>query len=118
MEFWKLGGSTSHCVPNSGLSAMYNQCRLCSNTTIIAFQDQNGIVQIGNLTSAGWTLTRLELTPHLPTGLALQPFYRSGMEDQINLYYQNADLSMNLACWVPAMANSGGEFNPCGSQIG
>ncbi len=38
---------------------MYNQCKMCANTTIIAFQDTNGFVQIGNRTSDGWASTQI-----------------------------------------------------------
>lgn len=76
-------------MPNSSLAALYNQCSRCANTTIVAFQDENGFVQIGNLTSDGWMLTQLGsvLDPELGTGLALQPFYIPGSEDRINLYH-------------------------------
>lgn len=86
-------------MANSSLSAMYNWCSLCANTTIIAFQDENGFVQIGNSTSGGWTLTQLgqDLEPALGTGLALQPFYRTGQVDQVNLYYQKSFLNLSLA---------------------
>ena len=110
---WNLGtlsyqGYTA--MPNSSLAAMYNQCKLCANTTIIAFQDENGFVQIGNLTSGGWTLTQLgpALSPEMGTGLALQPFYRYGLEDQINLFHQQSDLNMSLASWKPASRQWGG----------
>ena len=97
-------------MPNSSLTAMYNQCKLCANTTIIAFQDENGFVQIGNLTSGGWTLTQLgpALAPEMGTGLALQPFYLNGSEDQINLFHQKSDLNLSLASWKPASENNGG----------
>ena len=99
-------------MPNSSLSAMYNQCELCANTTIIAFQDMNGFVQISNLTSDGWTLVQLgpDLDPEIGTALALQPFYRSGLEDQINLYYQKSNLNMSLASWQPVSQGSHGLF--------
>ena len=104
-----LSNNGYRAMPNSSLSAMYNQCRLCANTTIIAFQDENGFVQIGNLTTAGWTLTQLgsALDPIMGTGLALQPFYRTGLQDQVNLYHQKSDLTMSLACWQPAPMNNG-----------
>lgn len=93
-------------MANSSLSAMYNWCELCANTIIIAFQDENGFVKIGNFTSDGWTLKALgqDLNPALGTGLALQPFYRSGLADQINLYYQKSVLNMALAS-RPGSAN-------------
>ena len=99
-------------MPNSSLAAMYNQCNRCANTTIISFQDNNGFVQIGNLTSDGWSLTQLgpALNPEIGTGLALQPFYRNGSEDQINLYHQKSSLNMSLASWKPAWINNGGLF--------
>ena len=87
---------------------MYNQCGLCANTTIVAFQDVNGFVQVANLTAGGWTLTQVNLDPLMGTGLALQPFYTSGLEDRINLYHQKADLIMSLASWKPAQVNNGG----------
>ena len=99
-------------LPNSSLAAMYNQCKLCANTTIIAFQDENGFVQIGNLTSGGWTLTQLgpDLSPLKGTGLALQPFYRYGLEDQINLFHQQSDFNMSLASWKPSTPQWTGLF--------
>lgn len=94
-------------MANSSLTAMYNQCSRCANTTIIAFQDENGFVQIGNLTSGGWTLTQLgsALDPAIGTGLALQPFYLTGSEDQINLYHQTSDLNLSLSSWNPPAKN-------------
>ena len=110
---WNSGALSDQryiAMPNSSLTAMYNQCKLCANTTIIAFQDENGFVQIGNFTSDGWTLTQLgpALDPEMGTGLALQPFYLNGSEDQINLYHQKSDLNMSLASWKPAFTNNGG----------
>ena len=98
---WDLGALSYQgytAMPNSSLTAIYNQCKLCANTTIIAFQDENGFVQIGNLTSGGWTLTQLgpALRPEMGTGLALQPFYRNGLEDQINLFHQQSNLTSFL----------------------
>ena len=110
---WNLGALSDQgytAMPNSSLTAIYNQCKLYANTTIIAFQDENGFVQIGNLTSGGWTLTQLgpALAPEMGTGLALQPFYLNGSEDQINLFHQKSDLNMSLASWKPAFENNGG----------
>jgi hypothetical protein len=113
MKSWSAGTISSKgytTSPNSSLSAMYNQCGLCANTTIVAFQDVNGFVQVANLTAGGWTLTQVNLDPLIGTGLALQPFYKSGFEDQINLYHQKADLIMSLASWKSAQANNGGEY--------
>jgi hypothetical protein len=86
---------------------MYNQCRLCANTTIMTYQDINGFIQVANLTSSGWKLTQVNLDPVTGTGLALQPFYRAGMEDQINLYHQKSTLNVSLGSWIPAPANDG-----------
>ena len=96
-------------MPNSSLTAMYSQCNLCANTTIIAFQDENGLVQIGNLASGGWTLTQLgpALDPDMGAELILQLFYLNRSEDQINLYYKKSDLNMSLASWKPAFENNG-----------
>ncbi|MCJ1429656.1 hypothetical protein MMC29_007571 [Sticta canariensis] len=87
-------------VPNSSLSAVYHWCRFCANTTLIAFQDENGFVQIGNLTSRGWTFNQLgqALEPVIGTGLALQSF--RGGEHSIDLYYQKSVLNMSLASWA------------------
>ena len=97
-------------MANSSLTAMYNQCSRCANTTIIAFQDENGFVQVGNLTSGGWTLTQLgsALDPEMGTGLALQPFYLNGSMDQINLYHQTSNLNLSLSSWNPPSKNSPG----------
>ncbi len=111
-DTWNAGTISAQgysTMPNSSLSAMYNQCQLCANTTIVAFQDSNGFVQVANLTSSGWILTQVNLNPHLGTGLALQPFYLAGLEDQINLYHQKLDLYLSLASWKPAAKNNGGE---------
>ena len=72
-------------------------------------------MQVGNLTASGWTLTPVNLNPLMGTGLALQPFYLVGMEDQVNLYHQKADLNMSLASWKPAPENNGGELCPLSS---
>ena len=87
-------------MPNSSLSAMYNWCRLCANNTIIAFQDENGFVQIGNHTSRGWNLNQLgpALKPVMGTGLAL---HYTGEEYQINLFYQKSFLNLSMACFNP-----------------
>ena len=106
-----LAGKGYTVLENSGLSTLYHQCRFCSNTTVIAFQDQKGNVQIGNLSSAGWTLTQLELNLQLPTGLALQSQLISGQADQINLYHQKADLKMALAARVPGFVERGRKSN-------
>lgn len=99
-------------MPNASLAAMYNQCKTCASTTIIAFQDKNGYVQIGNLTSDGWNLVQMgqALDPLLGTGLALQPFYRAGQVDEINLYHQKSTLNMSLAAWNSEALNGGGLF--------
>ncbi|KAL9624163.1 MAG: hypothetical protein Q9160_001685 [Pyrenula sp. 1 TL-2023] len=114
-----LAAQAHIAMPNSSLSAMYNWCELCANTTIIAFQDENGAVKIGNFSSSAanngsnstsWTVTQLqqELDPTSGTALSLQPFYRGGMEDQINLYHQKSTgLEMALTCWRPAAMNNG-----------
>lgn len=91
---------------------MYDQCSLCSNTLLVAFQDENGFVQIGNFTSNGWTLTQLgaSLDPAIGTGLALQPFYRPGLRDQIDLFHQKSNSQMALASWKVGAVNNGGSF--------
>lgn len=92
-------------MPNSSLTAMYNQCRLCTNIKIIAFQDENGFVQVGNFTSAGWTLSPLysTLEPSMGTGLALLPFYVNDLEHEVHLCYQKSNLSVSVAWWRPAV---------------
>ncbi len=89
---------------------MYNQCTLCANTTIVAFQDVNNFVQISNRTSAGWALTHVNLNPINNTGLALQPHYYAGLADQINLYYQKSNLNLSLASFSPAELTNGGKL--------
>ena len=96
-------------MANSSLAAIYHQCRLCPNTTTIAFQDTNGFVQIGIPTSRGWALTQLDpaLDPAMGTGLALQPFYRNGEADEIDLYSQNSSLSLSVSKWRGSSTNGG-----------
>lgn len=110
-----LADERYNVMPNSSIAALYNQCQRCANTTLIAFQDVNGFVQIGNLTSSGWSITQLanDLAPAVGTGLALQPFYRANTSDQINLYYQKADgLNLTLAAYQETRANNAGQFSP------
>lgn len=107
-------------MANGSLSAIYNWCDRCANTTLFAFQDGNGSIKIGNFSdsavdngsiSPGWTVTQLEkgLSPTSGTGLALHPFYRPGMEDSINLYYQKSPLmELSLTDWRPAALNNNG----------
>ncbi|KAH6677389.1 hypothetical protein B0J14DRAFT_584150 [Halenospora varia] len=92
---------------NTSFAAMYHQCPLCSNTTVMAYQDINGFIQFTNLTTFGWKLTQLNVDPVANTGLALQPFLRAGIMDQINLYYQKSSLNLSLAVWSPAPINGG-----------
>lgn len=96
-------------MPNSSLTAMYNQCKFCANTTLIAFQDMLGFVQIGNLTSAGWTLSQLPpMYDWAPvTGLALLPNYAKGLQDEICLFFQNSALIMEMAKWTSAVNYDG-----------
>ncbi|ESZ92402.1 hypothetical protein SBOR_7210 [Sclerotinia borealis F-4128] len=90
---------------NSRVSVMYWQCLLCSNTTIIAFQDLNNQVQVGNLTNSGWTLTQMNVGAIDNTGLALQPFYRLNEAHQINLYYQQTNSNMAISAWEYTTSN-------------
>ncbi|KAJ8067294.1 hypothetical protein OCU04_004652 [Sclerotinia nivalis] len=84
---------------NSNVAVMYWQCLLCTNTTIISFQDVNNRIQVGNLTSTGWVLTQINVDVVDNTGLALQPFYRLNQAHQINLYYQQPDSNMAISAW-------------------
>lgn len=96
-------------MPNSSIAALYNQCQQCSNNTIIAFQDVNGFVQIGNLTREGWSISQLgnNMAPAVGTGLALHPFIRANTSDQINLYYQKADgFNLTLAAYQEVGPNN------------
>jgi hypothetical protein len=79
---------------------MYWQCKLCSNGTVIAFQDENFTLQFGNLTSSGWTLTQIDVEVVENTGLSLQPFPRDSQPDQINLYYQTTDSNLTISAWM------------------
>ena len=97
-------------APNSSLSAMYNQCRFCANTTILAYQDANNFIQIANRTKSGWQTTQLLINQIENTGLALQPYYWAGLEDQIDLYYQRKDLRMAMASWKPFSLTSRGKL--------
>jgi hypothetical protein len=87
-------------APNSSLSVMYWQCRLCSNGTVIVFQDENYALQFGNLTSSGWALTQIDVDVVENTGLSLQPFPRNNQADQINIYHQNTDSNLTLSAWM------------------
>ncbi|APA11683.1 predicted protein [Sclerotinia sclerotiorum 1980 UF-70] len=84
---------------NSNVAVMYWQCLLCTNTTIISFQDVNNKIQVGNLTNTGWVLTQINVDVVDNTGLALQPFYRLNQAHQINLYYQQPNSNMAISAW-------------------
>ena len=104
---WNMGyllGEGYNSTPassNSCLSAMYYYWSTCPNVIIVAFQDEEGYVQIRNSTPPKGTLTQIgpTLNPVMGTGLALQPFLRNGSLDQINLYSQNLGLNMSLSIW-------------------
>ena len=107
-ETWSPGSLSDRgytALANSSLAILYNQCASCANSTIIAFQDQDGHIQIGNLTSSGWTLTQLGtgMDPIMGTGLALEALrgYHEGWPLQINLHYQKSNLSLCQASWIP-----------------
>ncbi|KUJ21212.1 uncharacterized protein LY89DRAFT_609731 [Mollisia scopiformis] len=85
--------------PNSTMSAMYNQCRLCSNTLFMTFQDQNGFVQMAKFQDSGWTSSQLDVDPVLRTGLALLPSYKANRTDNIMLFHQKSSLAISLANW-------------------
>jgi hypothetical protein len=86
-----LGDRLYKSISNGSLAALYDQCELCGNHPLFAFQDENGFVQIGNYSkSDGWSLTQLgsENDPLPGTALAMRPNYRAGLRDQIDLHYQ------------------------------
>ena len=103
---WASGTLSDHgytAMANSSLAAMYYQCRGCPSTTIIAFQDTNGFVQIGNLTSRGWTLIQLgpTLDPAMGTALTLIPLRHKEPSDLIDIYYQKWGLNLSIGYLVP-----------------
>lgn len=99
---------------DAGLSAVYWQCAICTNTTIIAYQDVNSFVQIGNRTTTDWVFTQLNLNPIQNTGLALQIAFTQGISAQINFYYQKSNLNLTQAWWLPAFDDkSGMNSGPC-----
>lgn len=104
MECGSFVKSELHSNFGSSLAAMYHQCRFCANTTIIVFQDENGVVQIGNFTSVGWTLSQLTsaFDPTNCTALALAPHYVKGFSDEILLFYQQSNLNLGMNWWRPA----------------
>ena len=82
-------------------------------------------MQIGNETEAGWSLIQLNLDHVIGTGLALQPYYVEGAQDQINLYSQKSDLNLSLTIWRPDSGGNEGmilfsqqnrSFLPTGSE--
>jgi hypothetical protein len=107
-----LAGAQYHALPSSSLATIYHQCSLCANTTLVSYQDANGAIQIANLTESGWTSMKVVASAQPNTGLALHPFSRTGVENQIDLYYQAATSNVTLACWIPASLNTvnGGQF--------
>jgi hypothetical protein len=78
-------------IDNGSLAALYDQCVLCGNTSIFAFQDEHGFIQIGNYSlSDGWSLTQLgaENVPLPGTALAMRPKYVINSTDTIEVHYQ------------------------------
>ena len=89
---------------------MFNQCAMCANTTLLAFQAPDLDVQFCNFTSSGWQISSLGLTAAEGSGLSIAPFHYSWLKDQINLYYQRkTDGWLTLASLVPASLNNGGK---------
>lgn len=95
---------------DAGVSVVYHQCANCSNNTIIAYQDVNGFVQIGNRTSDGWILTQVDINPINNTGLALALEITSGLPKFVDIYYQAPNLNLGLHSWEPADINFTGEI--------
>lgn len=48
-----LSSQRYFAMSNSSLTAMYDQRYSCANTTLVAFQDRYGFIQVGNLTLNG-----------------------------------------------------------------
>jgi hypothetical protein len=97
-------------LSNSSITAMYNQCALCANTILVAYQDSNGFIQIANKTATGWVLTQVDLEVTQGTGLALHPFFKRGRADQINLYHQKSYLNLSLASYKDPQSNGGCKY--------
>lgn len=86
--------------PDSSLSVTYNQCASCENSTIIAYQDINGFVQIGVQTSARWRVKHFNLHSIVNTGLAL----KTNQDSESSavgafLVYQRSDLNISAVWW-------------------
>jgi hypothetical protein len=79
---------------------MFNQCQYCANSTLLAYQDESNNIVIANYTAAGgWKTETLGVKAMNGTGLAMQPFTRSGATDQINLFRQTDDGVLGLSSW-------------------
>ena len=105
---WTVGSLSAlniTAMPNSSIAAVYNWCSACTNTTVIAFQDQEGAIQIGNKTAGGWKIAPLgaDAQPLPGTGIALAV---TG-DNRLNLYYQKTTLNMALAVWNAPNGNTG-----------
>jgi hypothetical protein len=107
-----IGKSNYIASANSSLAAMIQQCPLgCTNVTIIAFQDENQIIQIANSTTTGWMTEQLNASAQSGTALALQPYYNQSNSNQVDLYYQQeTDLVLTRASWKPNSTNNDGEI--------
>ena len=95
---------------DAGMGVVYHQCAKCSNNTIIAFQDVNGFVQVGNRTSNGWILTQVDVGAVNNTGLALGTVTVAAVPRRISLYYQASSLNLSQYVWEPANGNGLGEI--------
>lgn len=95
---------------DAGVSVAYHQCARCSNNTVIAYQDLNGFLQIGNRTSDGWILTQIDANPIDNTGLALALVVALGLPKNICVYYQAPNLKLSQHVWKPVDVNNSGEI--------
>lgn len=95
-------------LSNGSITALYDQCPRCSNSTIVVFQDSNGYLQVANHTETGWTSppTQLVIDATQGTGLALQAQIGLNVPDQINLYHQTSSLNLTLASYKNAETSS------------
>lgn len=85
--------------PDASLSVTYCRYATRENFTVIAYQDVNGFIRIGDQTPVGWILAQAKLNPINNTGLALQFEGYYNQKGSISLYYQMSNLSLSSAWW-------------------
>jgi len=90
----KLFGFTIMPANTSQLTAMfdsYEGCTACPKNNLLAYERNDGQLELGNLTGSGWKWTTLDSHPAPGTDLSLTLHWSKTGPGDLRLYYQVAD---------------------------